>query len=185
MKCTHCGGGGVVISTLPTFEATGLGAPFKVILEHAVKVEACNKCGTKLGTFVPDMEGLFYAVVFARALEPRKLSGDEIRFMRKAMGWKAKDLATRLGVSPEHFSRCENNKKIMDKATEKLFRLYCLLKTPDKSALQELEVSNLFELIEIESMWDASKPLVFHFVRRSIGHEHVPENDEKWRKEAA
>lgn len=181
--CTNCGGASLVTKVVPSYEAVGLGAPFKVILEDAVKVTSCQQCGLTLGTYVPDMEGLFFAVVFTRALERQKLSGEELRFMRKAMGWKAKDLAKHLGVSAEHLSRCENNTKLMAPATEKLFRLYVLLKTPDKTALEELEMSALFDLIEIDAIWDSSKPLAFHFVRRSVVQEPVHDGGEKWRKD--
>jgi len=183
VKCKCCETTGAVTKVLPAYEAAGLGAPFTVILENAVKVVECKKCGTVLKTSIPDIKGLFHAVVFSRALEPRKMVGEEIRFMRKAMGWKSKDLAKQLGVSPEHFSRYENGGKTMPESTEKLFRLYALLKTPDKSALEELDLSTLFDRIEIEAMWDPNKPLKFYFVRRSIPAEAANSNDEKWRKD--
>jgi transcriptional regulator with XRE-family HTH domain len=103
--------------------------------------------------------------------------------MRKAMGWKAKGLARHLGVTAEHLSRCESSTKVMAGATEKLFRLYCLLKTPDKAALAELEMASLFDIIEIEQVWDVSKKLTFHFVRQHAVSEPVHEGDEKWRKD--
>ncbi|CAA9289971.1 MAG: hypothetical protein AVDCRST_MAG93-3817, partial [uncultured Chloroflexia bacterium] len=140
---TSCGGAGVETKIVPAYEAHGLGAPFRVVLEHAVKAQVCTGCGETLNTFVPDMRGLFHAVVFARALEPRKMSGAELRFMRKAMGWKAKAIAKHLGLSAEYLSRCEAGCKVMSEGTEKLFRLYSLLKTPDKSALKELDLSKL------------------------------------------
>ena len=181
--CTSCTLASVETKVVPAYEASGLGAPFKVILEDAVKVDACKKCGATLGTYIPDMEGLFHAVVFSRALEPRKLVGAEMRFMRKAMGWKAKELAKHLGVSAEHLSRCEGGTKVMAPATEKLFRLYAVLRTPDKEALSELNLSEVFNLIEVEATWDVNKPLVFHFFRRSMLPEQVNEDGDKWRKD--
>lgn len=183
-KCTCCVGGGVKTTVVSAYEADLLGAPFKVVLENAVRIETCAKCGAKLGTFIPDMEGLFYAVVFQRALEPRKLTGTEVRFMRKAMGWKSKDLVKQLSISAEHLSRCENGTKVMAPSTEKLFRLYALLKTPDKLALSELDLSGLFDLIEVKPVWNEEDPLVFYFVRRPVTTaERVDELDEKWRKD--
>lgn len=184
VKCTHCGGTDISQSVVPAYEADGLGAPFRVVLEHAVKVGTCRKCGNVAGTYIPDMKGLLHAVVFSRALEPRKLTGPEIKFMRKAMGWKAKDLAKELGISAEYLSRCENSQKLMSLTTEKLFRLYSILRTPDRTALQELEpLSEIFSLIKVDAMWDVTKTLVFHFVRRPIVVEPVTEGDEKWRKD--
>jgi transcriptional regulator with XRE-family HTH domain len=183
VNCTSCASTSVNTKLVSSYEATGLGAPFKVILEDAVKEQTCSLCGKTLGTYIPDMEGLFHAVVFSRALEPRKLSGAEVRFMRHAMGWKAKDLAKHLGVSAEHLSRCESGVKVMAPATEKLFRLYSVLRTPDKAALEELELAEIFDLIEVQATWDASKPLVFHFVRRPQAAAPVDEDNDKWRKE--
>lgn len=182
-NCTSCNRASVATKIVPSYEAAGLGAPFKVVLEHAVKVDACTKCGATLGTYIPDMEGLFHAVVFSRALEPRKLTGVEMRFMRKAMGWKAKELAKHLGVTAEHLSRCEGGTKVMAPATEKLFRLYALLQTPDKEALNELDLSEVFNMIEVRATWDVSKPLVFHFVRRPTPAEQANEDGDKWRKD--
>ena len=167
-NCTKCKEGAVQTSVVAAYEAIGLGAPFRVILENAVKVETCFTCGAIQGTYIPDMEGLFHTVVLARALEPRKLSGAELRFMRKAMGWKAKELAKHLGISVEYLSRCENDLKVMAPTTEKLFRIYALLRTPDRSALEEIDLSKLFDIIQIEATWDASQPLKFHFVRRCV-----------------
>lgn len=183
VKCTHCGGTDISQSVVPAYEADGLGAPFRVVLEHAVKIDTCVKCGNVVGTYIPDMEGLLHAVVFSRALEPRKLGGPEVRFMRKAMGWKAKDLAKHLGITAEYLSRCENSQKVMSLGIEKLFRIYALLRTPDKAALKELNLSELFDLIQIDSLWDITKTLVFHFVRRPVVVEPVTEGDEKWRKD--
>lgn len=181
-SCTNCLRAGVETKIAPAYEATGLGAPFKVILEDAVKQTVCTKCGEVLETYIPDMEGLFHAVVFTRALEPRKLTGTEMRFMRRTMGWKAKDLAKHLGVSAEHLSRCENGTKVMAPATEKLFRLYAVLRTPDKEALNELDLSAVFDLIEVEATWDVTKPLKFVFVRRPRVV-RLDEDNDKWRKD--
>lgn len=180
--CKSCGRVNATERIVPAYEAVGLGAPFKVILKCAVRVEVCPNCGQTLSTHIPDMEGLFHAVVFARALEPRALSGEEIRFMRKAMGWKAKELAKHLGISAEHLSRCEASVKCMQQPTEKLFRLYALLKTPDKSALDEVGKSELFELIQIKSVWDTTKILEFHFVRKGIADQPAANTDERWRR---
>lgn len=181
VKCPHCGGQGISEHIVSAYESNGLGTPFRVVLHHAVKAETCAKCGNVLGTYIPDLNGLLYAVTFSRALDSRKLVGEDVRFIRKAMGWKAKDLAKHLGISAEYLSRCENGQKMMSEGIEKLFRLYVLLKTPDTAALKELNLSELFELIKINVMWDVTNTLVFHFVRRRI-EEPVPEGTEKWRK---
>jgi transcriptional regulator with XRE-family HTH domain len=123
-KCNHCGTGEVVRITLPEYVDDLMGAPFQVAVEHAVVQERCKKCGAVLGNDIPDLRGLIAAVAMTRALDPEKLSGDEIRFLRKAVGWKAKDVAEILQVTPEHVSRCEAGKSPLSEGLEKYLRHY-------------------------------------------------------------
>ena len=88
---------------------------------------------------------------------------------------EGKNVGPRLGVSAEYLSRCENGQKNSSVTTEKLFRLYVLLQTPDKSALTDLNLSEVFKIIEVNPVWDPSQELVFHFVRRPIVDEPVTE----------
>ncbi len=106
-KCKHCGSGEVRTVLLKEYVDPLMGAPFEVVLENAVTATICSNCGDRLGITIPDAKGLLAAVAMTRALDPFRLSGDEIRFLRKAVGWKGKDLATILEISAEHLSRCE------------------------------------------------------------------------------
>ena len=168
--------------TLAAHDAELLGAPFKVILENAVKQSVCAECDAVLKTAIPDPEGLVYAVVVARALHPRKMTGAEIRFIRHAMKWKAKEVAAELGISPEHLSRCENGSLPMSETTERLFRVYSILQVRDRSAVDKL-IDQGFKKFRIEASWDADDPLVFHFERRKVaGADRSGEDgtDGKW-----
>jgi DNA-binding transcriptional regulator YiaG len=75
---------------------------------------------------VPDIQGLEAAVAVARVTVPDKLSGREIRFLRKAMCKKAAELARFLDVTPETFSRWENDREVMSTNAERVFRLRIL-----------------------------------------------------------
>jgi DNA-binding transcriptional regulator YiaG len=72
---------------------------------------------------VPDINGLEAAVAVARATVPAKLSGKEIRFLRKALGLRATALAEFLDVTPETFSRWENGKETISNNPERILRL--------------------------------------------------------------
>jgi DNA-binding transcriptional regulator YiaG len=72
---------------------------------------------------IPDQEGLEAAAAVARATLPDKLGGDEIRFMRRALRMKASDLAKRLDVAPETFSRWENGWDAITRNPERILRL--------------------------------------------------------------
>ncbi len=177
--------GDVRTNTLAIYEATQLGAPFKIILENSVHVKVDEE-GNVIETTVPDLAGLIHAVVVARVTHERKLSGHELRFVRKAMGWKSKDLAKKLEMSAEHWSRCEAGDKVLSKTTEKLLRIYCVFKTPDKSAIKELGFGDdFFDMIKIATMWDSSEELIFRFVRRKLEISELDGDEGKWRPDKA
>lgn len=72
---------------------------------------------------VPDINGLEAAAAVARATIPAKLSGKEIRAMRKALGLRAAALAEFLDVTPETLSRWENGKEAVSNNAERILRL--------------------------------------------------------------
>lgn len=110
------------------YEIDTLGAPFKVTLLDCVTRSLDAKTGEEKIN-VPDIGGLIGAVLRARVSHPRKLNGDEIRFIRNALGLKANQLSKFLGMTPEHFSRCEASTKVMASLTERMFRLFAYLAT--------------------------------------------------------
>ena len=202
--CTGCGGASVRTEVVPEYDADILGAPFKVYLRDAVKVEICTSCEAVLSTTIPDPEGLFYAVSFERALHPRKLVGAEIKFLRNVMGWKAKKLADELGITAEHLSRCESGRLPLSMTTEKLLRLYVILQPGGASeakftiakeralAIFKDSAGDLIEAMnrfKIEAGWKAEEPLVFHFERRrlheasGLGPDGEDGKDGKWKPE--
>lgn len=152
---------------IPEYRADLLGAPFTVFLDNAVKEDACGQCGRVLKTAIPDLEGLLHTVAATRAAISRKLSGAEIKFLRHAMGWKAKEIAEKLDMSPENFSRVENDTKPLGPQSEKLFRIYVIAKSIEKGELETdvaESVAKVFNL-KIEPFWDPSKPITMRFVR--------------------
>jgi DNA-binding transcriptional regulator YiaG len=164
-KCTNCLVAGVVVHEICDYDADLLGAPFQVILTSGVKEVRCTSCDAKLETIIPDLNGLLRVVARRRALEPRRLKGAEIRFLRNAMGWKSKQLAQRLGLTAEHLSRCENGAKQFSTTVEKWFRLFVVYKLLSKVTKEELNIDELFDM-QFEAVWDPRRPLVlcFHHV---------------------
>ena len=110
------------------YDADLLGAPFKVTLVDSVSFHIDKATGEEL-VRIPDLMGLINAVVRKRVCDPRKLNGDELKFIRRALGVKAVALARFLGMSPEHLSRCEASAKAMSEASEKIFRLFSFIVT--------------------------------------------------------
>ncbi|RYZ79133.1 MAG: helix-turn-helix domain-containing protein [Proteobacteria bacterium] len=132
--------GDVRTVTLPEYEPN-IGAPFKVKLLDSV-VQKVSPSGEILETYIPNLDGLLKEIAFSRALDSRKMSPEELKFVRKAVGLKAIDLAEMLGISPEHVSRCEKGDRTLSPAAEKLLRVIILRKRHDP-----LKMAHLFESI--------------------------------------
>lgn len=110
---------------LPQFTMDHLGTSFKVILVDSVR-EIDPKANDP-EIIIPDESGLHKAISWQRAIDPRKLTGGDIRYLRKSLGMKAKDLAVSLDISPEYLSRCEAGTKVLAGNVEKMLRLTILL----------------------------------------------------------
>jgi DNA-binding transcriptional regulator YiaG len=181
-RCAICGGADAIVRVVPSYEANLLGAPFSVVLESSVREETCASCGNKVATVIPDLEGLLQAVAVTRALVPRKLNGGEIKFLRSAMGWKAKHLARHLELGAEHLSRCENGSKTLSPLAEKWFRLFVIVKVLEKSVKKRIDLDALKDRVDIEKLfdmkieptWNPSDALRLHFRHRK---EQEPERD--------
>jgi DNA-binding transcriptional regulator YiaG len=114
------------VTILPTHVVDNLGGSFKVIINNSAKCITELKTGDK-SIEIPDFVGLVRAVATTRALHPQKLTGDDIRFLRKAIDLRSKVLAERLDISAEHLSRCENGEKVLSPNSEKMLRLLVIL----------------------------------------------------------
>lgn len=88
---------------LDRYETDSMGLPV-VLVNSAVE----SSFDGEEGIVVPDIKGLEAAMAVARATIADKLSGKEIRFLRKAVGLTAVRLAEFLDVVPETLSRWEN-----------------------------------------------------------------------------
>ena len=104
------------------YEADELGAPFNIILHEGVRITKCAQTGEVLNTTIPNLQGLRLQVAATRCLNSRKLSPIELKYVRKLCRFKASDIASKLGVSPEHLSRCESGDRLLSASAEKIFR---------------------------------------------------------------
>lgn len=111
-----------------------IGAPFRVVLHNSVQ-QLLSKDGSVAETVIPNLDDLLKEIAFSRALNTRKFSPQDVRFVRKAVGLKAIDLADLLGVSPEHISRCEKGARVLSVAAEKLLRVIILKRRHNPAAL--------------------------------------------------
>ena len=87
------------------------GHPFHALVE----AETCTDCGAAYFT-----AGAIRRVELLVCRTLSRLSpceGAVLRYMRKALGWRAVDLAKQLGVQPETVSRWENDRQKVDRST--------------------------------------------------------------------
>jgi transcriptional regulator with XRE-family HTH domain len=104
--------------TVAEFVDEHMGLP--VILIDSVRKSESNGVA---GVIVPDVPGLEAAMAVARISDELKLSGQDIRFLRRAIGVKAVDLAGFLDVTPETVSRWENGKELISTNADRVLRM--------------------------------------------------------------
>lgn len=124
---------------VPEYAADDLGVPFKVVLVDSVKQLIDADTGEVKQVIIPNLRGLIECVAITRILQPRKLSGDEIKFIRKAFKFPAKRIAEMIDVSPEHLSRCEAGERTLSAGAEKCLRASMFIDQIEK--LEELNDS--------------------------------------------
>lgn len=154
----------------------GFGFPVQLI--NAATVSTCEACGESEYT-IPNIPGLMAAVALQRVMLPYKFTGADIRFVRKAIGDNVSSalLAKHLEVTPETFSRWENDKLVISPTTEKLLRIVVALMLKDKAPAMEFDIQKLADL-RVQSAWDpnASPELMaFELVKIRTAEKRVEE----------
>jgi transcriptional regulator with XRE-family HTH domain len=150
------------------------GVVVKII--NAVKVFKCTgkDCGDEV-TGIPDMQGLVQAAAVYRALDPARLSGKEVRFMRRALDMTQVEFGKVMDLTAEHVSRWETGARGIGSATEKLTRHnLCALLYKDVLALDyDPSVIANMEFVEPEE-GAQGQPLEMH--RVLVKHDHQTTN---------
>jgi DNA-binding transcriptional regulator YiaG len=129
------------VRTLPEFLDEDMGIP--VILIDAAYVA---QSGDSSGVVVPDVAGLEASMAIARVMDDFKLGGKEFKFLRKAIGIKAVDLADFLGVTPETLSRWENGKEPISTNAERVMRMRTYHSLRDKAPGVKADLDTLLNM---------------------------------------
>src|SRR5579862_980907 len=125
MNCPECGTKMKVEHEDHHYTESGLANVWLAGLE----VRACPKCG-ETERVIPRLAQLHRLLAATVAEQPEKLTGAEIRYLRKSLGWSGEDFAATFGVRPETISRWENDKEPMGATAERLLRLAALREKP-------------------------------------------------------
>jgi putative zinc finger/helix-turn-helix YgiT family protein len=90
-----------------------------------VRMYRCPNCG-EFEVEIPNPEGL-HAVIARHLIGKRaRLTGREIRFLRKYLDYSSSDFASTIGVTPETISRWEKDKERIGPAADRLLRMFIL-----------------------------------------------------------
>lgn len=179
-KCNRCHSPFTDRTVVKEYRDDLLGAPFEVIIQDVVVLEKCVSCGEEIGTSLPSLEGLVAAVAIARALHPWKLNGDELRFMRKAAGWKSAEMAAQLDVDKSTMSRWENGKgKPMGNGAEKHLRLAVCTKLGKDAPLMGFDPRDVLGL-QIQHLRSANPRLCMK-CQKAPADSKVTNGGHKWR----
>lgn len=120
MKCPACRH--EMIRSTENHRYTESGLPNVVLV--GIEVRRCPHCG-ETAVAIPRIEELHRILAMTLIRERGRLTPDEIRFLRKWLGWSGVDFAKHMGVTPETVSRWESaeNPKPMGGTAERLLRL--------------------------------------------------------------
>ncbi|TMQ11496.1 MAG: helix-turn-helix domain-containing protein [Deltaproteobacteria bacterium] len=119
-----------------------------------VEVRRCPACGEHT-VVIPRIEELHRTLAMAVISRPGRLAPQEIRFLRKWLGWSGQDFARHFGVTPTTVSRWESleDPSPMGGTAERLLRLAVAHGQP----AEQYPVSRL---AEIDDSQDASPRLI-------------------------
>jgi putative transcriptional regulator len=141
MKCPRCRTPMETTRENVRWDASGLS---NVVLLD-VEVRRCPECGER-ATVIPRIEQLHRSLAMAIIEHPSRLSPQEIRFLRKWLGWSGQDFAKHFGVTATTVSRWEStdDPSPMGGTAERLLRLAAAHGQP----ANEYPVSRLAEISE-------------------------------------
>lgn len=118
MKCLECGTPMKMRKENHRYEECGL----KHVTLVGVEVSRCVACGN-YEVAIPRVEELHRLLAKVLIEKRTRFTGDEVRFLRKNLGWSGTDFARHMGVAEETVSRWENDAAPIGPQADRLLRL--------------------------------------------------------------
>ncbi len=142
MECSNCGSVSQVRSGIYPFRESGL----RNVVLVGVDVAKCGQCGNE-DPIIPNINGLMRVLAKAVISQPNRLSGEQLRFLRKFMGKNGREFCELIGVDKSTLSKWENNEDPVGPSNDRLIRLIVL--ALDEELKEEIkDVINSFLHIE-------------------------------------
>ena len=126
MKCLQCGGNMDATEGTHRYDESGL----KNVLLMNVPMYKCASCG-ETEVEIPGMDELHLLLGLFVLYKPTRLTGEEVRYLRKHMGRSQEELAADLGVTRVTVARWESGRTLRVDQDKHLRRLYIDRKSQD------------------------------------------------------
>lgn len=134
MKCEECGEAEMKVTHRDHLYAES-GLPNVMLV--GLEFRTCPKCGEE-ERVMPRLAQLHRVIAEHVAEKETRLTGAEVRFLRKHLGWSGEDFAKAMDVTPTTVSRWENDREQMSTMADRLLRLYALRSRPVEEYPNEL-----------------------------------------------
>lgn len=118
-KCRTCNKAELTAGA-ETYLYTESGLPNVVLV--GVEVRRCPSCGHH-ELVLPRVTELHRTIAHTVIHKLARLSGAEVRYLRKYLGWSGADFARHMGVDPSTVSNWENDKDPIGPTSDRLLRL--------------------------------------------------------------
>jgi transcriptional regulator with XRE-family HTH domain len=110
---------------------------------RGIELLKCDACGSST-PILSKINNLMQVIASALVLKPSQLTGKEIRFLRKYIGFTGEQFGKKLGLTKEHVSRIENERYPVGAQTDRLIRFLAV----SASSNLENEMERLVTLLE-------------------------------------
>lgn len=159
-KCRNCKKA-EVLGKKETYLYAESGLPNVVLV--GVEVRRCPSCGHH-EVVLPRVTELHRTIAHAVIHKRSRLSGAEVRYLRKYLGWSGADFARHVGVDPSTVSNWENDKDPIGPSSDRLLRMMVAHGT-------QVDEYALDELTKIEN--EQKPPIEVRVSPKAKGWEHV------------
>ena len=129
MYCTNCQHKKSLKEETITHKGSVIGLDYVTIKN--VKSYRCPECGESYTNF-GNLKKLNNELIDIIIHKKDSLSGQEVRFIRKYLGYSQEKFAQVIKVEPESLSRMENGKQGMGESLEQLIRLLAATREQDR-----------------------------------------------------
>ena len=127
------------------------------VLLQGIQVVRCSECGVE-DPIIPNLNGLMRCLALGVLRADRRLTGAEIRFLRKYIGLSSKEFAKKLGVDHTNLSKYENGRLTVSMSKDRLTRMITIALAD--GLLEHFKVEDLRELVGQFEKMGADAPLI-------------------------